>query len=98
MIEPRRSAMLAAMFLARVYVTLKPTVNDPEGLTIQGALHALGFVSVESVRSGKYMEIRIDARDAASAESQVAEMCRKLLANPVIEDFRFELEERPAAV
>ena len=90
--------MLPAMFLARVYVTLKPTVNDPEGLTIRGALHSLGFTSVEGVRSGKYMEIRVDAADATSAESQVAEMCRKLLANPVIEDFRFELEEQRAAV
>ena len=83
------------MFLARVYVTLKPTVNDPPGLTIRGGLHSLGFTSVESVRSGKYMEIRIDAPSAAAAESQVAEMCRKLLANPVIEDFRFEIEELP---
>jgi phosphoribosylformylglycinamidine synthase len=81
------------MFLARVYVTLKPTVNDPPGLTIRGGLHSLGFTSVESVRSGKYMEIRIDAPSAAGAESQVAEMCRKLLANPVIEDFRFEISE-----
>ena len=81
------------MFLARVYVTLKPTVNDPQGLTIRGGLHSLGFTSVESVRAGKYMEIRIDAPTRAEAESQAAEMCRKLLANPVIEDFRFEVEE-----
>jgi phosphoribosylformylglycinamidine synthase len=83
------------MFLARVYVTLKPTVNDPQGLTIKGALHSLGFAAVESVRAGKYMEIRIDAADRAAAESQVREMCSKLLANPVIEDFRFELEDAP---
>jgi phosphoribosylformylglycinamidine synthase len=83
------------MFLARVYVTLKPTVNDPQGLTIRGALHSLGFAAVEGVRAGKYMEIRIDAPDRDVAESQVAEMCRKLLANPVIEDFRFEIEEAP---
>ena len=85
------------MFLARVYVTLKPTVNDPQGLTVRGGLHALGFASVESVRAGKYMEIRLDAPDRAAAEGQVTEMCRKLLANPVIEDFRFELEEAPVA-
>ena len=85
------------MFLARVYVTLKPTVNDPQGLTVRGGLHALGFASVESVRAGKYMEIRLDAPDRAAAEAQVTEMCRKLLANPVIEDFRFELEETPVA-
>jgi phosphoribosylformylglycinamidine synthase len=80
------------MFLARVYVTLKPTVNDPPGLTIRGGLHSLGFKSVESVRSGKYMEIRLDAASADDARAQVEEMCRKLLANPVIEDYRFEVE------
>lgn len=79
------------MFLAKVYITLKPTVNDPEGLTIRGGLHSLGFESVESVRAGKYMEIRIDAATPQDAEAQVLEMCRKLLANPVIEDYRYEI-------
>ncbi len=81
------------MFLARVYVTLKPTVNDPQGLTIRGGLHTLGFETVEGVRAGKYLEIRLEGVDRASAEAQVTEMCRRLLANPVIEDFRFELAE-----
>ena len=85
--------MLPGMFLARVYVTLKPTVNDPPGLTIRGGLHSLGFTSVASVRSGKYMEIHLDAPSRADAEARVAEMCRKLLANPVIEDFRFEIAD-----
>ena len=85
------------MFLARVYVTLKPTVNDPQGLTIRGALHSLGFADVESVRAGKYLEVRIAADDRAKAEEQLAEMCRKLLANPVIEDYRFELEDAARA-
>lgn len=87
--------MLPAMFLARVYVTLRPTVNDPEGLTIRGGLHSLGFASVQSVRAGKYMEIRLEAASRGEAEAQVTEMCRRLLANPVIEDFRFDLEEAP---
>lgn len=82
------------MFLARVYVTLKPTVNDPQGLTIRGGLHSLGFESVQDVRAGKYIEITLDAEDESEADAQVTEMCRKLLANPVIEDFRFELEQR----
>ncbi|MCH8008190.1 MAG: phosphoribosylformylglycinamidine synthase subunit PurS [Chloroflexi bacterium] len=82
------------MFLARVYVTLKPTVNDPQGLTIRGGLHSLGFESVQGVRAGKYIEITLDAEDESEADAQVTEMCRKLLANPVIEDFRFELEQR----
>jgi phosphoribosylformylglycinamidine synthase len=81
------------MFLARVYVTLKPTVNDPQGLTIRGALHSLGFADVESVRAGKYLEVSLAAKDRKKAEKQLTEMCRKLLANPVIEDYRFELEE-----
>jgi len=81
------------MYLARVYVTLKPTVNDPQGITILGALHSLGFSDVGSVRAGKYLEVRLDAKDKKQAEKQLTEMCRKLLANPVIEDFRFEMEE-----
>jgi phosphoribosylformylglycinamidine synthase PurS subunit len=84
------------MFLARVYVTLKPTVNDPQGLTIKGGLHSLGFETVDGVRAGKYLEIRLDGATRAEAEAQVAEMCRKLLANPVIEDFRYEIEEQGA--
>jgi phosphoribosylformylglycinamidine synthase PurS subunit len=79
-------------FLARVYVTLKPTVNDPQGLTIKGALHSLGFAEIESVRAGKYMELRLEAKDKKTAEKQVNGMCDKLLANPVIEEYRFEIE------
>jgi phosphoribosylformylglycinamidine synthase len=81
------------VFLAKVYVTLKPTVNDPQGLTIKGGLHSLGFTSVESVRAGKYMEIRLDGDSRQEAERLLNEMCRQLLANPVIENYRFELEE-----
>ena len=80
------------MYLAKVYITLKPTVNDPQGLTIKGALHNLGFTSVEDVRAGKYMEIRTKENNLAKAKEQVNEMCRKLLANPVIENYSFELE------
>ena len=80
------------MYLAKVYVTLKPTVNDPQGLTIKGALHNLGFASVEDVRAGKYIEVRIEEKDLNQARKQIDEMCRKLLANPVIENYRFELE------
>ena len=81
------------MYLARIYVTLKPTVNDPQGLTVKGGLHTLGFGNVQSVRVGKYIEVKIEEPDSSTAEAQVREMCDKLLANPVIEDFRFELEE-----
>lgn len=81
------------MFLARVFITLKPTVNDPQGLTIMGGLHSLGFESVASVRAGKYMELRVDEPDRSSAHRRVEEMCRKLLANPIIEEYRLEVEE-----
>jgi phosphoribosylformylglycinamidine synthase PurS subunit len=81
------------MYLAKVYVTLKPTVNDPQGLTIKGALQYLGFVEVVSVRAGKYMEVRLEGNDQGIAYQQVDEMCKKLLANPVIENYAFELEK-----
>ena len=85
------------MYLAKIYVTLKPTVNDPQGLTIKGALHTLRFNSVQDVRAGKYLEIKVDENDREKASAQVQQMCQKLLANPVIENFRFELEQIAAA-
>ncbi len=80
------------MYLARIYVTLKPAVNDPQGLTVMGGLHSLGYETVADVRVGKYLEVRIDQDDADAAEQAVSGMCDQLLANPVIEDFRFTLE------
>ena len=84
------------MFVAKVYVTLKPTVNDPQGLTIKGGLEVLGFSSVRKVRAGKYLEIWLNEESKERARQQVEDMCRKLLANPVIENYRFELEETSA--
>lgn len=81
------------MYLARIYITLKPGVNDPQGLTIRGGLRQLGFDTVQDVRAGKYMEIRLDDADRERANARVTEMCDRLLANPVIEQFRFELDE-----
>ena len=81
------------MFLAKIYITLKPTVNDPQGLTIKGALHNLGFTTVASVRAGKYIEIKLTENDLNAAQRHVNEMCKKLLANPIIENYSFELEE-----
>ena len=80
------------MFMARIHVTLKPTVNDPQGLTVMGGLHSLGYADVADVRIGKYLEVRISGDDADRAASEVAEMCDQLLASPVIEEFRFTLE------
>lgn len=80
------------MFTAKVYIRLKPTVNDPQGLTIRGGLRQLGFDSVTSVRAGKFMEISLEGSDIEEAQVQVEEMCDKLLANPIIEEYTFELE------
>ncbi len=85
------------MFLAKVYVTPKPAVNDPQGVTVQGALHSLGYAAVKQVRMGKYLEVQIDAPTKAAASAQAEEMCKKLLANTVIEDFRFEVVELASA-
>ncbi len=84
------------MFMAKVYITLKPTVNDPQGLTIKGGLEVLGFSSVRKVRAGKYLEIWLNEESKERAKQEVEEMCHKLLANPVIENYRFELEETSA--
>ena len=84
------------MYQARIYVTLKSTVNDPQGVTVLSSLHRLGFASADDVRVGKYLLVNVDEPDRTKAESSVAEMCQKLLANPVIEEFRFDLEEIPA--
>jgi phosphoribosylformylglycinamidine synthase len=83
-------------YQAKVFVTLKPGVNDPQGVTIGRALGRLGFSSVKGVRTGKYFEIQIDARDRPSAELQVREMCERLLANLVIERYSFEVAEYAA--
>ena len=81
------------MFLARVYVTLKPTVNDPQGMTILGGLKSLGFDQAEEVRAGKYLEVRLAGVERSGAEAMVEQMCQKLLANPVIESYRYDVEE-----
>ena len=85
-------------WLVQITVMLKPSVNDPQGLSIRNALHTLGFAGVEDVRAGKLIQVRLDAKDRASAEQQITSMCDKLLANPVIETFDFTLHEATAPV
>jgi phosphoribosylformylglycinamidine synthase len=80
------------LFRAEVFVTLKPVVNDPAGLTILSGLRSLGFDRVSEVRSGKYLRLTIDEDDSEAAKRSVEEMCRRLLANSVIEDYRIVLE------
>ena len=79
------------MAQVKVYVTLKPSLLDAQGKVVQGALTQLGYASVEDVRIGKYVEMTI--ADGPELEAQVKEMCGKLLANPVIEDYKYEVTQ-----
>jgi phosphoribosylformylglycinamidine synthase len=88
---PKYAAGKTGTFLARVFVSLKPTVNDPEGITSGGALGSLGFEGVTGVRSGRYFQVTLAADDAKAAAAQVDQMCSRLLANPVIETYSFEV-------
>ncbi|MCC3376434.1 phosphoribosylformylglycinamidine synthase subunit PurS [Cohnella sp. REN36] len=77
---------------ATVYVTIKENVLDPQGNAVLGSLHTMGFDEVGKVRIGKYLELELSTTDRAQAEERIKAMCEKLLANTVIEDYRFELE------
>ncbi len=77
---------------AKIYVTLKPGVLDAQGDTVKSALETLGFKGVEEVRIGKFMLVTLNSATVEEAKAEVEEMCRRLLANPVIEDYSFELE------
>lgn len=82
-------------WLVEVFVSLKPAVNDPQGLAIRDGLHMLGYDEVDDVRAGKYMQLEISASSRKQAENRVTEMCEKLLANTVIETYRFDISELP---
>ena len=77
---------------ARVFVTLKPSVFDPQGRTIAEALHSLGYSNVGDVRQGKYFELDLATDEAAAARRLAAEVADKVLANPVIESYRVEVD------
>jgi phosphoribosylformylglycinamidine synthase subunit PurS len=79
---------------AHVYVTLKSSVLDPQGQTIQNALHKIGFADVTAVRQGKYFALSLDnGLDATAARTQVERIAREVLTNPVIEEYTYRLEE-----
>ena len=82
---------------ARVFVTLKPSVFDPQGTTVADALHTLGYATVKDVRQGKYFELEIDARTPDEARRVATEAADKLLANPVIESYRIEIDTQAGA-
>jgi len=77
--------------IARVIVTPKAVVNDPQGVTVKQGLVSLGFSEVSDVRVGKYIEVNLEGTSEHEARQRVEEMCRQLLANHVIEDFHFDL-------
>ena len=77
---------------ARVFVTLKPGVLDPAGKAVEKSLHTLGFPEAQGVRLGKYVELEVQETDKARARTRVEEMCRKLLANTVVENFKVEVD------
>lgn len=77
----------------KIFISLKNGVLDPQGKAIERSLHALGYGEVQDVRMGKYLELDVDAASPDAAALRVREMCDKLLANTVIEDYRFEIQE-----
>lgn len=79
-------------FKVKVEVKLKPVILDPQGKTVLMALHNLGFDEVEEARIGKLIELKVKGNDAKSVKEKTEEMCKKILANPVIEDFAIEVE------
>ncbi|MBC6474955.1 MAG: phosphoribosylformylglycinamidine synthase subunit PurS [Hormoscilla sp. GM102CHS1] len=83
---------------ARIYVTLRPSVLDPAGVAVSSGLKQLGYDGVEQVRIGKYISLQLTATDSEDAKIKLDEMCDRLLANPVIEDYCFEVTELSATV
>jgi phosphoribosylformylglycinamidine synthase PurS subunit len=77
---------------AKIIITPKKAVLDPQGKTVQSALAHMGYSGVGAVHVGKYLEIELTGADAQSARQQIDEACHKILSNPVIEDYRFEIE------
>lgn len=80
-------------YLAKIFVTLRPSVLDPAGVAVQSGLQQLGYNNVEQVRIGKYIELTITSTDEAKARQNLDSICDQMLANPVIENYRFDLIE-----
>ena len=84
---------MAHHYQAQIYVTLRPSVLDPAGTAVQSGLSHLGYDTVGQVRIGKYIELTLIAENEAAASEQVDRMCDQLLANPVVENYRFDLKQ-----
>ncbi len=81
------------MFEAQINITLKRTVADPQGQTIRHALESLGYKGLVNVRIGKSVTIKLNSKNKKIAEQEIDQMCKKLLANPIIEDYHFKISE-----
>ncbi|HOX54991.1 MAG: phosphoribosylformylglycinamidine synthase subunit PurS [Candidatus Omnitrophica bacterium] len=81
------------MIEAKICITLKKTVTDPQGITVKHALESLGYKEIEEVRVGKFIELKINTNKRKTARRHLDEMCKKLLANPVIENYGFAIKE-----
>ena len=81
------------MFRSKIIVTLRKSILDPQGKAVEHGIHSLGYTAVKSVRIGKIVELSIDASNKEEAERVIREVSEKLLANPVMEDFTFTIEE-----
>ena len=88
---------MATKYQARIYVTLRSSVLDPAGTAVESGLQQMGYTEVESVRIGKYIEMQLSAKDEEQAKQHLDEMCDRLLANTVIENYRFELTQMATA-
>ncbi len=90
--------MIHKKYQAQIYVTLRPSVLDPAGTAVGSGLKHMGYENVERVRIGKYIELTLSAAGEGEASEQLHRICDQLLANPVIENYRFELTETPLPV
>lgn len=84
------------MYLAKILITLRKSILDPQGKAVRHALQSLKLSGIEEVRIGKFIEIKINSKDKEEAEKVSEEACKKLLANPVMENYTFSIEELPA--
>ena len=81
------------MFISKVHITLRKSILDPQGKAVEHAVSTLGVKGVSDVRMGKYVEFKVDGKTKSDAEKATEEVCKKLLANPVMEDYSFEIEK-----
>ncbi len=81
------------MFKIKIYIRLKEGVADPQGATIKHALDSLGYLGITKVKTGKYLQIQLNTQEKKKIKEQIEDMCKKILVNPVIEDYEYEIEE-----